>query len=90
MSMKAGRMRGRVRALVARPCHRCSIRPPARGAHSHGEAHVTSNARGMVQYTATFFLTKPIDMSKSSGMLFQEVPNRVLARPPCRAARFPV
>ena len=34
------------------------------------------NARGKVEYTATFFLTKPIDMSKSSGMLFQEVPNR--------------
>ena len=34
------------------------------------------NAKGMVEYTATFFLTKPIDMSKSSGMLFQQVPNR--------------
>ena len=34
------------------------------------------NARGMVEYTATFFLTKPIDMSKSSGILFQQVPNR--------------
>jgi len=34
------------------------------------------NARGMVEYTATFFLTKPIDMTKSSGVLFQEVPNR--------------
>jgi hypothetical protein len=34
------------------------------------------NARGMVEYTATFILTKPIDMSKASGMLFQQVPNR--------------
>jgi hypothetical protein len=34
------------------------------------------NANGMVEYTATFFLTKPIDMSKSSGILFQQVPNR--------------
>src|SRR4030095_10185681 len=34
------------------------------------------NSRGMVEYTATFFLTKPIDMSKSSGILFQQVPNR--------------
>src|SRR4029453_18085914 len=33
-------------------------------------------ARGMVEYTSTFFLTKPIDMSKSSGILFQQVPNR--------------
>ena len=34
------------------------------------------NSRGMDEYTATFFLTKPIDMSKSSRILFQEVPNR--------------
>jgi hypothetical protein len=34
------------------------------------------NARGMVEYTATFFLTKPIDMAKSSGILFQQVLNR--------------
>jgi hypothetical protein len=34
------------------------------------------NSRGMVEYTATFFLTKPIDMSKSSGVMYQQVPNR--------------
>jgi hypothetical protein len=34
------------------------------------------NARGMVEYTATFFLNKPIDMSKSSRIMFQQVPNR--------------
>lgn len=34
------------------------------------------NSRGMVEYTATFFLTKPIDMSRSSGILYQQVPNR--------------
>src|SRR3954469_1848403 len=34
------------------------------------------NARGMVEYSATFALTKPIDMSKSSGVLFYSVPNR--------------
>jgi hypothetical protein len=34
------------------------------------------NSRGMVEYTATFFLTKPIDMSKSSGLLLHQVPNR--------------
>ena len=34
------------------------------------------NARGMVEYTATFFLTKPIDMSKSNGILLHQVPNR--------------
>ncbi len=34
------------------------------------------NARGMVEYSATFALSKPIDMSKSSGVLFYSVPNR--------------
>lgn len=34
------------------------------------------NSRGMVEYTATFFLTKPIDMSKSSRILLHQVPNR--------------
>ncbi|HVW85413.1 MAG TPA: alpha/beta hydrolase domain-containing protein [Bryobacteraceae bacterium] len=34
------------------------------------------NARGMVEYSGTFALTKPVDMSKSSGILFYSVPNR--------------
>src|SRR6266540_4145765 len=34
------------------------------------------NARGMVEYVASFFLAKPIDMSKSSHLLWQYVPNR--------------
>src|SRR6267378_1688186 len=34
------------------------------------------NARGKVEYTATFFLVKPIDMSKSSHLMWQDVPNR--------------
>jgi Alpha/beta hydrolase domain len=34
------------------------------------------NANGKVEYTATFFLVKPIDMSKASGLLWQDVPNR--------------
>src|SRR6185436_10692649 len=34
------------------------------------------NARGMVEYSGTFALSKPIDMSKSSGVLFYTVPNR--------------
>ena len=34
------------------------------------------NARGMVEYSATFALSKPIDMSKSSGVLYYLVPNR--------------
>jgi Alpha/beta hydrolase domain len=34
------------------------------------------NARGMVEYTATFQLVKPIDMSKSSHLMWHDVPNR--------------
>jgi hypothetical protein len=34
------------------------------------------NARGMVEYSATFALSKPIEMSKSSGVLYYLVPNR--------------
>ncbi len=34
------------------------------------------NARGMVEYTATFQLVKPIDMSKSSRLMWHDVPNR--------------
>jgi hypothetical protein len=34
------------------------------------------NARGLVEYTATFQITKPIDMSKSSHFMWHDVPNR--------------
>ena len=34
------------------------------------------NDRGMVEYSATFHLVKPIDMSKASGLLWHDVPNR--------------
>lgn len=34
------------------------------------------NARGMVEYVATFHLVKPIDMSKSSHLMWHDVPNR--------------
>jgi hypothetical protein len=34
------------------------------------------NAAGNVEYTATFFIVKPIDMSKASGLLWHDVPNR--------------
>ena len=34
------------------------------------------NARGMVEYVATFSLMKPIDMSQSSGVLIYSVVNR--------------
>lgn len=34
------------------------------------------NARGMVEYSATFALAKPIDMSRSNGVLYYTVSNR--------------
>ncbi len=34
------------------------------------------NAHGMVEYSATFALSKPIDMSKSNGVLYYTVSNR--------------
>jgi hypothetical protein len=34
------------------------------------------NARGMVEYVASFFLVKPIDMARSSRLLWHDVPNR--------------
>jgi len=35
-----------------------------------------ANAAGKVEYMATFFLVKPIDMSQSSHLMWQDVPNR--------------
>src|SRR5215813_5762502 len=34
------------------------------------------NARGMVEYTATFQVVKPVDMSKASHLMWHDVPNR--------------
>ena len=34
------------------------------------------NARGMVEYTATFAMSKPVDMARANGVLFYSVPNR--------------
>jgi alpha/beta hydrolase family protein len=34
------------------------------------------NAKGMVEYNATFQLVKPIDMTKSSHLMWHDVPNR--------------
>ncbi len=34
------------------------------------------NARGMVEYTGTFAIAKPIDMSKASGLMIYSVANR--------------
>ncbi|HEX3745053.1 MAG TPA: alpha/beta hydrolase domain-containing protein [Bryobacteraceae bacterium] len=34
------------------------------------------NARGMVEYAATFTLLQPVDLTKASGVLIYDVPNR--------------
>jgi Alpha/beta hydrolase domain len=34
------------------------------------------NAHGMVEYTASFQIVKPVDMSKSSHLMWHDVPNR--------------
>jgi Alpha/beta hydrolase domain len=34
------------------------------------------SADGLVHYTTTFLLVKPVDMSKASGLLWSDVPNR--------------
>src|SRR5277367_954450 len=34
------------------------------------------NAQGRVEYSATFALTKPVDMGKASGVMIYQVPNR--------------
>src|SRR5262245_38129676 len=34
------------------------------------------NANGKVEYVASFFLVKPIDMSKASHLMWHDVPNR--------------
>lgn len=38
--------------------------------------HAPRNARGFVEYSATFTMAKPVDMSKASGVLLYDVANR--------------
>ena len=38
--------------------------------------HAPRNARGRVEYSATFTILKPVDMSKGTGVLVYQVPNR--------------
>jgi hypothetical protein len=39
-------------------------------------SRAAKNARGLVEYSATFQIAKPVDMAKASGFLFYNVPNR--------------
>lgn len=34
------------------------------------------NSRGLVEYSATFAIARPVDPGKTSGVLFYDVPNR--------------
>jgi len=34
------------------------------------------NARGKVEYTTTFLIVKPVDMTRASGLMWHDVPNR--------------
>lgn len=34
------------------------------------------NGRGLVEYSATFAMTRPVDMSRASGVMIYDVPNR--------------
>jgi hypothetical protein len=40
------------------------------------DINLARDADGKVRYVATFVLTKPVDMSKASGLLWHDVPNR--------------
>jgi len=40
------------------------------------DIELARDADGKVRYVATFFLVKPVDMTKSSGLLWHDVPNR--------------
>ena len=40
------------------------------------DIQLAKEADGKVRYTATFVITRPVDPSKSSGLLWHEVPNR--------------
>ena len=48
---------------------------------------LSKDADGKVRYVATFVLTKPVEASKASGLMWHEVPNRGLRRPNVPAER---
>lgn len=40
------------------------------------DIELAKDAEGKVRYVATFVITKPVDMSKASGLMWHDVPNR--------------
>lgn len=51
------------------------------------DIQLARDADGKVRYVASFVLTKPVDLSKASGLLWHEVPNRGNPRPNVVAER---
>ncbi len=57
------------------------IDPRAPGNAIIQDIELGKDADGKVRYVATFVLTKPVDMTKASGLMWHEVPNRGNPRP---------
>jgi len=55
--------------------------PKAPGNAIIQDIELGKDADGKVRYVATFVLTRPIDPSKASGLMWHEVPNRGVRRP---------
>jgi Alpha/beta hydrolase domain len=55
--------------------------PKAPGNRIIQDIELATSADGKVRYVASFVLTKPVDMSKASGLLWHDVPNRGFASP---------
>lgn len=55
--------------------------PKAPGNAIIQDIELGKEADGKVRYVATFVLTKPVDSSRASGLMWHEVPNRGLRRP---------
>lgn len=51
------------------------------------DLQLARDADGKVRYIATFVLTKPVELSRASGLMWHEVPNRGLRRPNVPAER---
>ena len=45
------------------------------------------NARGMVEYTGTFAISKPVDMARANGVLLQRAQSREWCAQPYRGRR---
>jgi hypothetical protein len=61
--------------------------PAAPGNALINDIQLARDPDGKVRYVATFVLTKPVDLSRASGLLWHEVPNRGVRRPNVIAER---